>query len=246
MELEDFFKKTKEELVEELLYWKNQAEGIKGVLLGGKKKYYTLADLQPLFHSMSSIDTLVYVADMETYEILAANEYSRKVFGDDIVGKKCFEILQLGQTQPCPFCTNDKLLNEKGEPNPPYIWVFQNTRTGSYFQCIDFAIPWENGKMVRIEVALNIDRIVSIQKERDTQVSLIRTIGENIPQAVFWKNREGVFLGCNLQFAKDANCSSPEEVVGKTDYDLPWTKEESDGSCHRPQNYGDRRTFAKF
>ncbi len=193
------------------------------------KKYYTVDDLQPLFRSMSAIDTVAYVADMETYEILAANEYVEKGWGRDILGKKCYEVLQTGQTCPCNFCTNDKLLNEKGEPNPPYVWIFQNTRTGSYFQCVDFAIPWETGKMVRIEVALNIDRLVNIQRERDSQISLTQTIIENIPQAVFWKDRNCVFLGCNLQFAKDANCSSPEEVIGKTDYELPWTKEESDG-----------------
>lgn len=229
MEIEEFFKKTKEELVDEIIRWKSQAEEIKNILVGKGKKYYTLADLQPLFQSMSAIDTAVYVADMETYEILAVNGYVEKIFGRNILGKKCYEVLQTGKVAPCSFCTNNRLLNEKGEPNPPYVWVFQNTRTGSYFQCIDFAIPWENGKMVRVEVAINIDRIVSIQKERDTQVSLIKTIIENIPQAVFWKNKEGVFLGCNIQFAKDANCSSPEEVIGKTDYDLPWTKEESDG-----------------
>lgn len=231
MELEEFFKKTREELIEEIHHWKNRAEEIKDILIGRKKNFYTIADLQPLFQSMSAIDTAVYVADMETYEVLAVNEYIQRMLGDSIIGKKCYEVLQTGQPQPCSFCTNDRLLNEKAEPNPPYVWVFRNTRTGSYFQCVDFAIPWENGKMVRMEVAINMDRLVSVQKERDTQVSLVQTIIENIPQAVFWKNREGIFLGCNLQFAKDANCSSPEEVIGKTDYDLPWTKEESDSFC---------------
>jgi len=229
MEIEEFLKKTKEELVSEILHWKSQAEEIKNILTGQQKKFYTLSDLQPLFQSMSAIDTAVYVSDMDTYEILAVNEYLEKIFEKGIVGKKCYEVLQMGQTAPCSFCTNDRLLNEKGEPNPPYVWLFQNTRTGSFFQCVDFAIPWENGKMVRIEVAINIDRLVNIQRDRDTQVSLTKTIIENIPQAVFWKDRNGVFLGCNYQFAKDANCSSPEEVIGKTDYDLPWTKEESDG-----------------
>ncbi len=228
MELEDFFKKTREELIEEIHHWKNRAEEIKDILIGEKKKFYTIADLQPLFQSMSAIDTAVYVADMDNYEILAVNEYIKRIFGESIIGKRCYEVLQSGQNCVCSFCTNDKLLNEKGEPNPPHVWMFQNTRTGSYFQCIDFAIPWENGKMARIEVAINIDRLVNIQKERDAQRVLTQTIIENIPQAVFWKDRNGVFLGCNLQFAKDANCSVPVEVIGKTDYDLPWTKEESD------------------
>jgi len=44
----------------------------------------------------------------------------------------------------------------------------------------------------------------------------------NIPQAVFWKDRDLVYLGCNQAFADDAGFSSPEEIIGKTDFDMPW------------------------
>ncbi len=49
-----------------------------------------------------------------------------------------------------------------------------------------------------------------------------------LPVHVFWKNTEGVFKGCNQAFAKSIGLSSPNDVIGKTDYDLPTTKEESD------------------
>ncbi|MEN9445136.1 MAG: hypothetical protein RIS47_2027, partial [Bacteroidota bacterium] len=49
-----------------------------------------------------------------------------------------------------------------------------------------------------------------------------------IPQFVFWKDRDSVYRGCNENFAKIAGLQSPREIVGKTDYDLPWKKEESD------------------
>ncbi len=228
METDNLIKKTKEELIEEIYRWKTRVEEMNKTLTGEDKKYYTKHDLQPLFQSMDAIRTAVYLVDMETYEILATNEYVEKVWGEGIVGKKCYEVLQVGQDAPCPFCTNNKLLNDKGEPNPPYLWRFQNTRTGSYFQCVDFVIPWENGKLVRIEVAFNIDRIITLQKERNSQMELIKTIIGSIPQATFWKDKDGVFLGCNQQYALDANCSSPKEIIGKTDYDLPWEKEESD------------------
>ena len=45
---------------------------------------------------------------------------------------------------------------------------------------------------------------------------------------IFWKDKNSVFLGCNKAFALEANLSSPAEIIGKTDYDLPWSKEESD------------------
>jgi PAS domain S-box-containing protein len=49
-----------------------------------------------------------------------------------------------------------------------------------------------------------------------------------IPQAVFWKDRNSVYLGCNEVFARAAGLVTPEEVVGKTDLDLPWPPAEAE------------------
>lgn len=51
---------------------------------------------------------------------------------------------------------------------------------------------------------------------------------KQIPASVFWKDKNSVYLGCNNAFAYSLGLSSPKEVIGKTDYDLPTTKEESD------------------
>jgi len=48
------------------------------------------------------------------------------------------------------------------------------------------------------------------------------------PEFVFWKDLNSVYLGCNRSFADAAGLGSPEEVVGKTDFDLAWTDGEAD------------------
>ena len=48
---------------------------------------------------------------------------------------------------------------------------------------------------------------------------LLRTVLDVLPQRVFWKDREGRFLGANNQFLTDCGMSS---VTGKTDFDMPW------------------------
>ncbi|HET9912808.1 MAG TPA: PAS domain-containing protein, partial [Anaerolineales bacterium] len=53
-------------------------------------------------------------------------------------------------------------------------------------------------------------------------LQLLPLIMNNIPQAVFWKDKNLVYLGCNRAFAEDAGFSSPEEIIGKTDFDMPW------------------------
>jgi PAS domain S-box-containing protein len=44
---------------------------------------------------------------------------------------------------------------------------------------------------------------------------------DHVPQAVFWKDENLVYLGCNRQFAQDAGLS-PREIIGKTALDMPW------------------------
>lgn len=64
--------------------------------------------------------------------------------------------------------------------------------------------------------------------EIDLEKFYLKQLVDNIPEFLFWKDKNSVFLGCNKNFASMAGLSSPREIVGKTDYDLPWSKEESD------------------
>jgi PAS domain S-box-containing protein len=65
--------------------------------------------------------------------------------------------------------------------------------------------------------------------------SMFQLVMDNIPLSIFWKDRNGVYIGCNTMFAHDAGKVSPAEIIGKTDYDQIWKKEESDFyvSCDR-------------
>jgi len=62
---------------------------------------------------------------------------------------------------------------------------------------------------------------------RESQ-QLLRLVLDAIPVRVFWKDRQSVYLGCNQPFAADAGLDSPEEIVGRTDYELCWKKSEAD------------------
>ncbi|MDJ0519305.1 MAG: AAA family ATPase [Trichodesmium sp. MO_231.B1] len=68
---------------------------------------------------------------------------------------------------------------------------------------------------------------LSLQQVKQSQ-NLLRKIIDTVPQFIFWKDRDSNFLGCNQKFATMAGVNSPENIVGKTDYDLPWSREESD------------------
>lgn len=44
----------------------------------------------------------------------------------------------------------------------------------------------------------------------------------NIPDYVFWKDLDLIYRGCNYNFARLAGGKKPEDIVGKSDKELPW------------------------
>jgi len=55
--------------------------------------------------------------------------------------------------------------------------------------------------------------------------AMLQLVLDTIPQRVFWKNRELVFLGCNRIFAQDIDLT-PEQVIGMRSENLSATSEE--------------------
>jgi len=121
---------------------------------------------------IDAINGVVYVADLHTHEILFVNTYATKLFGDQLVGKRCYEVLQSGQTAPCSFCTNDRLVVD-GQPGPPVVWERLDTITHRWFMCSDRAIRWWDGRLVRMEVAIDISEGKAAEQFRDEYVGLI-------------------------------------------------------------------------
>ena len=66
----------------------------------------------------------------------------------------------------------------------------------------------------------------TLDKLSDDQETM-QTIIDNIPRAVFWKGKDLRFQGCNKIFAQVAGLKSFVELVGRTDYEMPW-KEHGD------------------
>jgi PAS domain S-box-containing protein len=48
---------------------------------------------------------------------------------------------------------------------------------------------------------------------------MLQTVLDTIPQRVFWKDRNSVFLGCNKPLAVDCGYSDASQLIGKTDHE---------------------------
>lgn len=66
----------------------------------------------------------------------------------------------------------------------------------------------------------------------DQDKAIFRIIADNllatIPGHVYWKTKEGIFLGCSEEHAKYLGFSSAEEIIGKTNFDLIDNKGEAE------------------
>lgn len=68
------------------------------------------------------------------------------------------------------------------------------------------------------------DRVlIDMQNQREYLYNIVDTL----PHFIFWKDRRSRFLGCNRKFADSVNMRV-DQIIGLTDYDMPWSREESD------------------
>jgi PAS domain S-box-containing protein len=113
---------------------------------------------------LDSIDADIYVADLETYEILLVNKHMRDSFGENLVGKPCWKALR-NEPEPCSICTNPKLLDSKDKPGDVHVWEGKNPVTGKWYINYDRAIKWVDGRLVHLQIATDISRIKDLEKE---------------------------------------------------------------------------------
>ena len=171
---------------------------------------------------LNSLDAIVYVADMQSYEILFINKYTEKIFGD-IIGKKCWQALQSNQKGPCPFCTNARLLDREGHPTGTYVWEFRNTVNNCWYECRDRAITWLDGRRARLEIASDI----TVRKQFDEQLAKseerFRTMAAYAYDWEYWKDKEGNWLYTS---------PSCESITGYTSEEINHDREMLDKIIH--------------
>ncbi|MBS0358759.1 MAG: PAS domain-containing sensor histidine kinase [Proteobacteria bacterium] len=68
----------------------------------------------------------------------------------------------------------------------------------------------------------NITRYKTFKNKQVDSEHYFENILLNLPGQIYWEDKDGVFLGCNNQVALSAGYKSPKDIIGKTDYQMPW------------------------
>lgn len=150
--------------------WKIEKIKLQELQLYNSNHLIEIIQKEDMGNIIESMDEIVYVSDIDSYELYYLNAAGRRLVGVyDYQGKKCYEILQ-GLKKPCDFCTNDKLCKEDF-----YIWERENKYYQRHFILKDKLIPWK-GKMARVEMAFDITEKQLISQSIQNQLDLQNTI----------------------------------------------------------------------
>ncbi|MEI6209443.1 MAG: CHASE domain-containing protein, partial [Desulfuromonadales bacterium] len=109
---------------------------------------------------------------------------------------------------------------------------------------IEFRVVWPTGEERHIKAnalvlrdadgnplrMIGINHDITKQKQAEEtqnfQTGLITSLLDSIPDIIFFKDKDGVYLGCNTPFTEFLG-KPKEDIIGKTDYDL-FSKETGD------------------
>ncbi|NQT52374.1 hypothetical protein HQ576_10005 [bacterium] len=134
-----------------------------------RKTKQLAASRERLLTVLDGLDALVYAADLETGAVLFANERMRGLYGDAI-GRDPWDVLHVDPEQTEAHGSVDVLLDEQDEPTGAEAWEYQCGVHHRWYAARDRAIRWVDGRMVRLEIAVDI----TLRREQEQRIERSR------------------------------------------------------------------------
>jgi diguanylate cyclase (GGDEF)-like protein/PAS domain S-box-containing protein len=102
------------------------------------------------------------------------------------------------------------------------VWRHRHRDGSSISADVSYHALVYSGRPGLFMLANDVTDRINAEAEARRSNEMLEAVIDNIPQRVFWKDRESRYLGCNNAFARDAGLAYNEQVIGKTDDELPW------------------------
>lgn len=123
----------------------------------------------------------------------------------------CIKKIDRDRLEPEPLETNK--LNQKN---------YQLQQEIKERQEIEAQLRQSQKSLQRINEELE-QRVAERTDKLQESQQLLQIIIDTVPQCIFWKDKDLIYLGCNIKFAESLGFNSPDEVRGKTDSQLLWS-----------------------
>ncbi len=177
-----------------------------------KKDVINLKSMDTLQFIVDGIDAIIYIIDIETYEILYANYHCQKEFGN-VLGKTCYSVLQKDKRHACEECAlfNNTYSKEIGAT---YKWEHYNSINNKHYIFSD-RITLINNRKVKIQVGINISK----QKELENQILEQQSKNLETFEALSNSTIEGLIIYDENKKCIKTNTVAPQ-LLGYTDEEM--------------------------
>lgn len=127
-------------------------------------------DLRKIWEFYEEMNEIVYVADLESHELVYMNRLARELYGflspEEIKGKKCYEVIS-DSLNPCAVCNCEKLEQGRFLEETCYRPVI-----GKKLLLKNTVLEAE-GRRYRFELAVNIGDWSGLEKEYELNEAMI-------------------------------------------------------------------------
>ncbi len=164
-----------------------------------------------------SLADMIGVIDTE-HRILRVNKKAANSMGyepKDIIGKKCYEVFHK-TNEPSAFCPHVKTIRESCKHSVEvydkiFYFLFQITTTPLYDS--------DGRIMGSIHVATDISDLKEAEDNLLEQINFLQVLIDTIPAPIFYKDKNGLYLGCNKAFETYIGLPK-EKILGRSIFEI--------------------------
>jgi PAS domain S-box-containing protein len=133
---------------------------------------------------------------------------------EQVIGKYDEEVLPAGKLED--IRKQDKLIEETGKK-----MLFTDKVGDNWYEIYKTPIKDRNGKTTGIAgMQRDVSEIRKAMENLNTEKDLLRSLMDNFPYPIYFKDTESRFIRINKAQARMLGITDPDEAIGKTDFDF--------------------------
>ncbi|BAY91007.1 MULTISPECIES: PAS domain S-box protein [unclassified Tolypothrix] len=173
-----------------------------------------------LLQILHGISDPVFVKDSQHHWVFLNNAYCRLIgfHESELIGKSEYDIFPKKQADR--LYEKDEFIFNTGIVQETEECLTNSDGLTRFFLIKKSRVEDEYGN----HFLVGIIRDISKEKLQSAKVcsskQVLEQVINNIPLATYWKDFNSVYLGCNQQFAEIMGKDCPNQIIGKTDYEL--------------------------
>ncbi len=133
--------------------------------------------------AFDSLDASIHVTDVASRNIVYANESCKRIFGDDILGRRCWEVFHHA-AEPCPDCPCEQPAPKKRNSRVEDTTDLFSTANGRWYYCRTKPILWEDGRPALLRIATDITERKQTESFNQSRMRLLESASDLSLEAI--------------------------------------------------------------